>query len=116
MRERGLLLACARTYNGITVTTAAKEEITSAPLPVLLETRVRGFAPKNTTAVRAESLLSSTLRWGSWQVYDGTAVGRLAGLDYFWARYFSGAQGRFTSPDPVTITTHRLQNPQELNQ
>ena len=22
------------------------------------------------------------------------------GLDNFWARYFSGAQGRFTSPDP----------------
>jgi len=38
------------------------------------------------------------------------------GLDYFGARYFSGAQGRFTTPDPVTITTHRLQNPQELNQ
>ena len=23
------------------------------------------------------------------------------GLDYFGARYFSGAQGRFTSPDPI---------------
>jgi len=38
------------------------------------------------------------------------------GLDFFGARYMSSAQGRFTSPDPVTITTHRLQNPQELNQ
>ncbi|MEO8660108.1 MAG: RHS repeat-associated core domain-containing protein, partial [Bryobacteraceae bacterium] len=23
------------------------------------------------------------------------------GLDYFGARYFSGAQGRFTTPDPI---------------
>lgn len=37
------------------------------------------------------------------------------GLDFFGARYMSSAQGRFTSIDPVTITTHRLQNPQELN-
>ena len=26
------------------------------------------------------------------------------GLDYFGARYFSGAQGRFTSPDPFNPT------------
>jgi RHS repeat-associated protein len=37
------------------------------------------------------------------------------GLDYFGARYFSGAQGRFTSPDPVVITSDRLKNPQQLN-
>jgi len=37
------------------------------------------------------------------------------GFDYFGARYFSGAQGRFTSPDPVTITPHRLFDPQQLN-
>jgi RHS repeat-associated protein len=114
MRERGLLLRCARTYNGITVTTAAKEEITSAPLPVLLETRVRGLAPKNTTAIRPESSLSSTLRWGSWQVYDGTAVDRLVGLDYFGARYFGSAQGRFTSPDSPFVG-QSPNNPQSWN-
>jgi RHS repeat-associated protein len=27
------------------------------------------------------------------------------GLDFFEARYFSGAQGRFTSPDPFNIIT-----------
>jgi RHS repeat-associated protein len=26
------------------------------------------------------------------------------GLDYFGARYFSGVQGRWTSPDPVNVT------------
>ncbi len=34
------------------------------------------------------------------------------GLDYFGARYFSGAQGRFTSPDPVAGS---IFNPQSLN-
>ena len=34
------------------------------------------------------------------------------GLDYFGARYFSGAQGRFTSPDPLR---GRLSDPQTLN-
>lgn len=37
------------------------------------------------------------------------------GLDWFGARYVSPAQGRFTSPDPIIVTTKRLQNPQELN-
>jgi RHS repeat-associated protein len=33
-------------------------------------------------------------------------------LDYFGARYFSAAQGRFTSPDPIAGS---LANPQSLN-
>lgn len=37
-------------------------------------------------------------------------------LDYFGARYFSGAQGRFTSPDPVTATPLDIINPQRWNQ
>jgi len=37
------------------------------------------------------------------------------GLDYFRARYYGSALGRFTSPDPVVITTERLMNPQQLN-
>jgi RHS repeat-associated protein len=87
------------------VTTAAKYETTSAPIPVLLETRVRGIAPKNATAIGLELSVSSTLRWDSWQIYDGTAVDRLVGLDYFGSRYFSGAQGRFSSPDPSMLST-----------
>ncbi len=34
------------------------------------------------------------------------------GLDYFGARYYSGAQGRFTGPDPGP---YDLKNPQSLN-
>ena len=41
------------------------------------------------------------------------------GLDYFGARYFSGAQGRFTSPDwsadPDPVPYADFQNPQSLN-
>lgn len=41
------------------------------------------------------------------------------GLDYFLARYYSGAQGRFTSPDwssrPAPIPYAKLDNPQTLN-
>jgi RHS repeat-associated protein len=36
------------------------------------------------------------------------------GLDYFGARYFSGAQGRFTSPDPLLSSAHITQ-PQSWN-
>jgi RHS repeat-associated protein len=36
------------------------------------------------------------------------------GLDYFGARYFSGAQGRFTSPDAPLMDQHIL-NPQSWN-
>jgi RHS repeat-associated protein len=36
-------------------------------------------------------------------------------LDYFGARYFSGAQGRFTSPDPVHILKQKLLDPQQWN-
>jgi RHS repeat-associated protein len=36
------------------------------------------------------------------------------GLDYFGARYFSGGQGRFTSPDPL-LNSGRPDDPQSWN-
>ena len=36
------------------------------------------------------------------------------GLDYFGARYFSGAQGRFTSPDPLMASAN-VGDPQSWN-
>jgi RHS repeat-associated protein len=36
------------------------------------------------------------------------------GLDYFGARYYSGAQGRFTSPDPPLLDQH-IDDPQSWN-
>ena len=38
-----------------------------------------------------------------------------SGLDFFGARYLSSAQGRFTSPDPFTVTGARVVDPQQLN-
>jgi RHS repeat-associated protein len=37
------------------------------------------------------------------------------GLDYFKARYFSSAQGRFTSPDPLHILKQKIRDPQQWN-
>jgi RHS repeat-associated protein len=37
------------------------------------------------------------------------------GLDYFGARYYSGAMGRFTSSDPAGFTGKHLVNPQKWN-
>jgi RHS repeat-associated protein len=37
------------------------------------------------------------------------------GLDFFGARYYSGAMGRFTSPDPLGINLLRILNPQRWN-
>lgn len=37
------------------------------------------------------------------------------GLDYFEARYFSSAQGRFTSTDPMISGPHKLNDPQNWN-
>lgn len=37
------------------------------------------------------------------------------GLDYFGARYFSAAQGRFAGPDPLMLSVERLLDPQGLN-
>jgi len=33
------------------------------------------------------------------------------GLDYFGARYFIAAQGRWTSPDAINLTDERILNP-----
>jgi hypothetical protein len=38
------------------------------------------------------------------------------GLDYFGARYLSGAQGRFTGPDPLFLNILRVVSPQRWNQ
>jgi RHS repeat-associated protein len=39
-----------------------------------------------------------------------------SGLDYFLARYYSSAQGRFTSTDPIALAASRLKDPQQINQ
>jgi RHS repeat-associated protein len=50
-----------------------------------------------------------------WRVSTGKERDAETGLDYFGARYYSGAQGRWTSPDPGSITSRHLANPQKWN-
>ena len=51
---------------------------------------------------------------GTSQTFTGHVGDGESGLDYFGARYFSGAQGRFTSPDPEIIPSN-IANPQAWN-
>jgi RHS repeat-associated protein len=44
----------------------------------------------------------------------GVKLNKAAGLDYFGARYFSAAMGRFTSPDRPLVDQHP-DNPQSWN-
>jgi len=52
---------------------------------------------------------------GTWSCCTSKERDGETGLDFFAARYFSGGQGRFTSPDPVWVTPRRILDPQELN-
>ena len=45
------------------------------------------------------------------QKFTGKERDAATGLDYFGARYYSGAQGRWTSPDLVNLTSDRLLSP-----
>jgi len=45
------------------------------------------------------------------QEFTGKERDAETGLDYFGARYFTGAQGRWSSPDLLNVTDDRLVNP-----
>jgi RHS repeat-associated protein len=57
----------------------------------------------------------ATMSSATWSRFTSKERDAETGLDYFGARYYSGAQGRFMSVDPVTITTERMLDPQQLN-
>jgi len=90
------------------VKTATKCETTSASPAVWLKTPVGGVASENANAIGSPSPVDSTLRWGSWQMYDGIAVERLDN------RYYFSNWGRFTSPDRSGRSIN-LRNPQSWN-
>jgi RHS repeat-associated protein len=77
MRERGLLLGSARTYNGLYVLTA--EQTSGSPGAALpqAKTRVWGSRAFPPTRIGGSSDLSSTTRLGYGRIYDKTASGRL---------------------------------------
>jgi RHS repeat-associated protein len=49
------------------------------------------------------------------QKWTGKERDSESGLDYFLARYYSSAQGRFTSVDKIVIRISRLLDPQRFN-
>jgi RHS repeat-associated protein len=49
------------------------------------------------------------------QKFTGKERDQETGIDYFGARYYGGALGRFTSPDPISGTVLHILNPQRWN-
>ncbi len=49
------------------------------------------------------------------QVFTSKERDAETGLDFFKARYFSGAHGRLTSPDPLDVNLIRVWSPQRWN-
>ena len=47
--------------------------------------------------------------------FTGKERDQESGLDYFGARYYGSSMGRFMSPDPITVTSARQADPQQLN-
>jgi len=88
---------------------AAKEKITpvfplAARLPVnqfgfVSSNSRQGFPPEIPPCIGPSTFVSSTSHWGCAPFSCDSTVARLVGLDYFGARYYSGAQGRFSGAD-----------------
>jgi len=49
------------------------------------------------------------------QRFTGKERDQESGLDYFGARYYGSALGRFTSPDPKIFSGQRISDPQQWN-
>jgi len=97
MRERGLLLGCATTYNGVSVQ-AAKENIGSpGEVPPQAKTRVWGSRGFSATRTGGSSSLSPMLRLGCGHVYDETASARLV--------YPNGLESQFTLDSLNRVTS-----------
>ena len=72
----------------------------------------RGFAPVNSCT--ATGFAASLYDEGRRSRSTGKERDAETGLDYFGARYFSGAQGRFMSADPLGSSA-KVSNPQTWN-
>ena len=95
-----------------------------AAMPQLKEKPCLGVPSKNPALYPGQEVLNSTVAIGLRAAlhldavrsrFTGKERDTESGNDYFGARYYGSSMGRFTSPDPVLITTERLMNPQQLN-
>jgi RHS repeat-associated protein len=117
------LVAPESSYNELTVL-AAKQKTDEPPFLAasgvlwhggsLPETRVMGLPAGNQTGIGGCWPVTSTLVWGSPYRCDGTASGRLVGLDYADQRFYASTYGNFTSPDP-SMDNVDYQNPLSWN-
>jgi RHS repeat-associated protein len=103
------LVAPESSYNELTVLAAKQRTAEVFPLAALAalddggslpETRVMGLPAGNQTGIGGCWPVTSTLVWGSEYRCDGTASGRLVGLDYGDHRMYASTYGRFNTPDP----------------
>jgi RHS repeat-associated protein len=113
------------------VIAAATEQSHVLPLAALslfAETSHQGHRPSSTTFRPGTTLAISNTATGmpvcmydsgTWSCCTGKERDAETGLDYFGARYFSAAQGRFTSPDwsekPEPVPYAKVIDPQTLN-
>ena len=69
-----------------------------------------GAALGNRNQASGISGYTASLADGPAQKFTGKERDNESGLDYFQARYYSGAQGRFTSTDPLVLPRIRLED------
>ena len=77
--------------------------------------RMLGSADNGRSSAGCYPNLSQPLSSRLPQKFTGKERDGETGLDFFGARYFSGAQGRLTSPDPSKLSAF-IDNPQSWNQ
>jgi RHS repeat-associated protein len=104
--------------------TVVNELLPLAASPQLSGNSRLGFRPVASTSCLASGFAISSHTLGlSGSLYDGRIGSRSTGKerdtesgnDYFSARYYSSAMGRFMSPDPIIQNDLRLLNPQRWN-
>jgi RHS repeat-associated protein len=87
------------------------------PFGRMLSALDNGRTINNTSCFQADP--DNQVDSGTPQKFTGKERDNETGLDYFGARYYSGAQGRFTSPDwsatPTPVPYADLNDPQSLN-
>ena len=109
MRERGLLLGCARSYNDRQMQAAKEKTVSAGEALPQAKTCVWGLPLENANGIGVLRPASSTLHWGWSALYAGTVSGELD------QRYYGVGTGRFGTPDPSGSAASDMENPTSWN-